>query len=118
MQFASCILIFKSGGDYAYIHEAFGPLPAFLYLWAALLVIIPAGNAITALTFANYLLQPFWPECDPPVVAARLIAALVICEKLSVQFSFTHLKSGAATRLARRFCKLIIFGIFVEFHTL
>ena len=75
-------MIFKSGGDYAYIHEAFGPLPAFLYLWAALLVIIPAGNAITALTFANYLLQPFWPECDPPVVATRLIAALVICKRL------------------------------------
>ena len=74
-------MIFQSGGDYAYIHEAFGPLPAFLYLWAALLVIIPAGNAITALTFANYLLQPFWPECDPPVVAVRLIAALVICKQ-------------------------------------
>ena len=72
---------YQSGGDYAYIHEAFGALPAFLYLWAALLVIIPAGNAITALTFANYLLQPFWPECDPPVAATRLIAALVICKK-------------------------------------
>ena len=81
MNSKSMMFEFQSGGDYAYIHEAFGALPAFLYLWAALLVIIPAGNAITALTFANYLLQPFWPECDPPVVATRLIAALVICKK-------------------------------------
>ena len=72
-------MIPKSGGDYAYISEAFGPLAGFLYLWMALIVIMPAGNAIIALTFANYILQPFWPECDPPTGAIRLLAALVIC---------------------------------------
>ena len=71
-------MIPKSGGDYAYINEAFGPLPAFLYLWSALIVIMPAGNAIIALTFANYILQPFYPECEPPYNAVRLIAAGVI----------------------------------------
>ena len=70
----------KSGGDYAYIGEAFGPLPAFLYLWMAMLVIMPAGNAIIALTFANYILQPFYPECDAPPEAIKLIAACVICK--------------------------------------
>ncbi len=82
-------MIPKSGGDYAYILEAFGPLPAFLYLWAALLVIMPAGNAITALTFANYILQPFWPECDAPVGAVRLIAAAVICKQYAAVISMT-----------------------------
>ena len=70
--------ILKSGGDYAYIQEAFGPLPAFLFLWVALLIIIPTGNAITALTFAYYILQPIYTTCDPPVVAVRLLAALAI----------------------------------------
>ena len=73
-------MIPKSGGDYAYIKYAFGPLLSFLYLWAALLVIMPAGNAIIALTFANYILEPFYPECDPPEDAVRLIAASLICE--------------------------------------
>ncbi len=80
--FFSGTMIPKSGGDYAYISEAFGPLAGFLYLWMALIVIMPAGNAIIALTFANYILQPFYPECDPPIDATRLIAACVICKIL------------------------------------
>lgn len=72
-------MIPKSGGDYAYINEAFGPLPAFLYLWVALFVIVPTGNAITALTFAQYILQPVWPTCEPPDAVIRLIAAIVTC---------------------------------------
>ena len=70
--------ILKSGGDYAYINEAFGPLPAFLFLWVALLIIIPTGNAITALTFAYYILQPIYTTCDPPQEAVLLLAALAI----------------------------------------
>lgn len=69
----------KSGGDYAYIKEAFGPLPAFLFLWVAMFIIMPAGNAIAAITFANYLLQPLY-DCSPPDNAVRLIAASAICE--------------------------------------
>lgn len=72
-------LIPKSGGDYAYISEAFGALPAFLYLWVGLLVLVPTGNAITALTFAQYILQQLWPVCQPPYEAVRLLAALVTC---------------------------------------
>lgn len=72
-------MIPKSGGDYAYIGEAFGSLPAFLYLWVALFILVPTGNAITALTFAENILKPLWPVCNPPVVAVNLIAASITC---------------------------------------
>lgn len=73
-------MIPKSGGDYAYINEAFGPLPAFLYLWVALLILVPTGNAVTARTFAQYILQPLWPNCVAPSIAVKLIAALITCK--------------------------------------
>ncbi|XP_012266786.1 Y+L amino acid transporter 2 [Athalia rosae] len=68
-----------SGGDYAYIHAAFGALPSFLYLWAANLIFVPTTNAIMSLTFAQYVLQPFFPNCVIPDGGVRLIAALTIC---------------------------------------
>ncbi|ELT93754.1 hypothetical protein CAPTEDRAFT_212253 [Capitella teleta] len=75
-ELGTCIL--KSGADYAYINEAFGGLPAFLYLWVALIVIIPTGNAVVALTFGYYAMQPAYPTCEPPDEAVRILAALAI----------------------------------------
>jgi len=70
--------ILKSGSDYAYIGEAFGSLPSFLYLWDAIFIFVPTTNAIMGLTVANYLAQPLFPDCDPPDSALRLIAAVSI----------------------------------------
>nr|XP_053655921.1 Y+L amino acid transporter 2-like [Cherax quadricarinatus] len=68
----------KSGGDYAYINTAFGSLPSFLFLWDANLIFVPTTNAIMGLTFAKYVIQPFFPNCDMPDSSVRLIAALAI----------------------------------------
>ncbi|KAF6018946.1 SLC7A6 [Bugula neritina] len=70
--------ITKSGADYAYLYEAFGPLPAFLQLWVNLIVIRPTSQAIVALTFGNYIIKPAFPECSPPPVAVSLLAAVCI----------------------------------------
>lgn len=41
----------------------------------------PTTNAIMGLTFANYVIKPFFPDCDNPDQAVRLLAAAVICKK-------------------------------------
>ncbi|GFS91925.1 y+L amino acid transporter 1, partial [Nephila pilipes] len=76
-ELGTCIT--KSGGDYAYIMEAFGPATAFLRLWVGLLVIRPATQAVLALTFGYYMLDPFYPTCHPPDEALRLLAAVCLC---------------------------------------
>lgn len=74
--------ITRSGGDYAYIYVAFGPLAAFLRLWVELVFIRPTTQAIVALTFAQYAAKPFFVECDPPPNAIRLLAAACLCKYL------------------------------------
>ncbi|XP_041987285.1 Y+L amino acid transporter 2 [Aricia agestis] len=68
----------QSGGDYHYINEAYGPLPAFLYLWDANLVFVPSTNAIMALTFANNVLMPLYPDCPIDYTCKKLVAAATI----------------------------------------
>src|SRR5258708_23515574 len=45
----------RSGGGYVYLREAFGPLIAFLYGWAALFVFFSGGIAAVAVGFADYV---------------------------------------------------------------
>ena len=72
-------MIPQSGGNYTYLHEAYGSLPAFLYLWMTVTIGIPGSRAVAALTFANYVLQPFFPnEQTPPDAALRIVGILLI----------------------------------------
>ena len=75
----------KSGAAYAYINEAFGPLPAFLFVWVSVVVIMPCSEAISGLSFAYYVLQPMYSHCDPPDVAVRIFAAAAICKYHGMQ---------------------------------
>jgi APA family basic amino acid/polyamine antiporter len=44
----------QSGGVYVFLREAFGTLPAFLYGWATLVVVLSGGVAAVAVGFADY----------------------------------------------------------------
>ncbi|KAM7378840.1 hypothetical protein PAMP_004435 [Pampus punctatissimus] len=72
------VTIPKSGGDYSYVKDIFGGLAGFLRLWIAVLVIYPTNQAVIALTFANYVLQPIFPSCLPPDRGLRLLAAICL----------------------------------------
>ncbi|XP_069953935.1 Y+L amino acid transporter 2-like [Cherax quadricarinatus] len=73
------LMLQESGGSYIYLREAFGPIPAFLYLWQTIIISEPTNKAIVGLIFANYILKPFLPDCqEPPQSTLRIVGILLI----------------------------------------
>ncbi|HYD12302.1 MAG TPA: amino acid permease [Allosphingosinicella sp.] len=64
------------GGQYAYLRDAWGPLPAFLYGWSLLLVIQSGGMAAVAITFAFYFRALTGVAVPDGAVAAAVLALL------------------------------------------
>jgi APA family basic amino acid/polyamine antiporter len=65
----------RAGGGYVYLREAFGPLPAFLYGWALLLVIATGATAAVAVTFASYAvpLLGLSPRATLPLAVGAIV---------------------------------------------
>jgi APA family basic amino acid/polyamine antiporter len=89
----------STGGQYVFLREAYGPLPAFLCGWAFFLVIQSGSIATLAAGFSIYL-SYFVPLSTPAarVVAVALILALTLVnyrgvrQGVAVQLTFTLLK--------------------------
>lgn len=81
----------RAGGGYVYLREAWGPLPAFLYGWALLLVIATGAIAAVAVTFADYTLALL----GLPSTLAVPVAVLAIV--LLAGINYVGVRPGAIT---------------------
>jgi len=69
----------EAGGGYAYLREEYGPLPAFLYGWMALLVMDPGLTAAIATGAASYVTHSLHLSAwENKLVAIVSILALAI----------------------------------------
>jgi len=93
------------GGQYAYLRDAYGPLPAFLYGWSLLLVIQSGGMAAVAITFARYFNDLTRFSMNDSLVAVAVLTALTIINCFgvksgsNVQSALMLLKIGAIAAL-------------------
>ena len=96
----------SAGGGYAYLRDAFGPLPAFLYGWALLVAIASGATAAVAVTFASYAVPLLGLGAAARVpLAAGVIVVLALVNIVGVrpgawtQNVFTLLKLAAIAAL-------------------
>jgi basic amino acid/polyamine antiporter, APA family len=91
------------GGQYAYLRDAFGPLPAFLYGWSLLLVIQSGGMAAVAITFARYFNELMHLPLSDNLVAVAVLASLTLINCLGV-------RSGSNVQSALMLLKIAAIG--------
>src|SRR2546421_11265850 len=93
------------GGQYAYLRDAYGPMPAFLYGWALLLVIQSGGMAAVAITFARYFGNLVQLPVGDSVVAVAVLCLLTLINCMgvrsgsNVQSALMLMKIGAIAAL-------------------
>jgi len=72
----------RTGGIYVYLRRAFGPMSAFLFGWAELLVLRPAAYGAIAITCAEYGWRLFGADGEAalvgPLSGAQFTAAVLI----------------------------------------
>ena len=68
----------RTGGDYVFLYEAYGPLAAFLTGWASFLMGFSGPSAAAAFGSAKYVLAPLQLPEGQAVLLQRLLASLAI----------------------------------------
>lgn len=104
-------MITKSGGEYPYLMEAFGPIPAYLFSWTSLFVIKPTSFAIICLSFSEYVSAPFYSGCKPPDLVVKCLAAAAILLITSVNAFSVRL--GSYVQNVFTAAKLVIVAIII-----
>jgi basic amino acid/polyamine antiporter, APA family len=91
----------RAGGIYAFLREAWGPLPAFLFGWTRLLVIQPAVLGAIAMIFAAYF-STFVPLGDTGtrMVAATLVVVLAAANYRSVKWGAAVQNASTVAKVA------------------
>jgi len=98
------------GGQYAYLRDAWGPMPAFLYGWALLLVIQSGGMAAVAITFARYFLELTHLPLPDGAAAAAALALLTAINCLGVRAG-ANVQSGLMVLKIAAICFLVVCGL-------
>ncbi len=97
----------RAGGSYVYLREALGPLPAFLYAWALLLVVATGAIAAVAFTFASYAV----PLTGLDASLAKPLAVLAIL--LLTAVNYIGVQPAAITTNVFTLLKLTALGLLI-----
>ena len=100
----------RTGGDYVYLHEAYGPLPAFLSGWVSFLIGFSCPTAAAAYGSAKYLRAPFVGSGAGTMMLEKGIASALI-----LGFWMIHVRGRSASSRVQGVITLFKLGVLVLF---
>ncbi|MFO0953120.1 MAG: amino acid permease [Isosphaeraceae bacterium] len=101
----------KTGGDYVYLHAAYGPLVAFLSGWVSFLIGFAAPSASSAFGAAKYLTAPVGLDPGTAELWQRGIGSVLV-----LVFALIHVSGRRQTAQVQGWItalKLVLLGLFV-----
>jgi APA family basic amino acid/polyamine antiporter len=97
-----CASMPRTGGDYVYLYEAYGPLPAFLSGWVSFLIGFAGPSAASAFAFAKYTLAPLRSPGVHSALRERILASAAI-----LLFAAIHVSSRRQTARVQGFITML-----------
>jgi len=98
----------RAGGEYVYLREAYGQMPAFLSGWTSFFLGFSAPLAVAGYISAKYLLTPFGLAENEADFITKAVAAVIIVA-ITLPNLFGHRQSAWTQNLTT----VIKFGLFV-----
>ena len=98
----------RAGGEYVYLREAYGPMPAFLSGWTSFFLGFSAPLAVAGYIAALYLLTPFGLAEDKNGLVIKITAAAII-----IVITLPNLVGHRQSAWTQNLTTLVKFGLFV-----
>ena len=98
----------RAGGEYVYLREAYGSMPAFLSGWTSFFVGFSAPLAVAGYIAALYLLTPFGLADDKASHVIKITAAAII-----IVITLPNLVGHRQSAWTQNLTTLLKFGLFV-----
>ncbi|KAJ8041411.1 b(0,+)-type amino acid transporter 1 [Holothuria leucospilota] len=108
-------MIPKSGAEFPYLYDTYGEPIAFLFSWVSILLTRPSSVSIIALTFAQYAVQPFFPEdeCEPPSAILKMMGCVCVIPVLIAFVNCISVKAATNVQVVFTAAKLIALVIII-----
>ena len=100
----------KSGGDYIFLYESYGPMVAFLSGWASFLIGFGAPIAISAAASAKYFLSPCQTSTDP---ALALLQQKALATGSILAFALIHCLGRGASAKVQGVATIVKVGVLI-----
>lgn len=105
-----CAAMPRSGGDYVFLLEAYGPCVAFLSGWVSFLIGFGGPIAVTASASAQYLIEPLVSSEQGGAIARLVLATLAILA-FALIHSLGHSPSARAQGITTVFKLAVLVGL-------